>query len=108
MFAHAVAAALDGEPGRRAFERFDRGGWNHEVVNRYAYIQLGKVGGGSQRWLNLGFMTLQPSELMKPGIVLVLARFYDALPPALTKSWRGLIPIPLSATVTRTSLRLMR
>ncbi len=53
---------------------------------------LGKVGGGSQRWLNLGFMTLQPSELMKPGIVLVLARFYDALPPAMTKSWRGLIP----------------
>ncbi|WP_423142398.1 rod shape-determining protein RodA [Parablastomonas sp. CN1-191] len=53
---------------------------------------LGKVGGGSQRWLNLGFMTLQPSELMKPGIVLVLARFYDALPPAMTQSWRGLIP----------------
>lgn len=56
---------------------------------------LGKVGGGSQRWLNLGFMTLQPSELMKPGIVLVLARFYDALPPAMTQSWRSLIPAAL-------------
>ncbi|MFK5058078.1 FtsW/RodA/SpoVE family cell cycle protein, partial [Klebsiella pneumoniae] len=32
---------------------------------------IGRIGGGSQRWLNLGFMTLQPSELMKPGIVLV-------------------------------------
>ena len=53
---------------------------------------LGKVGGGSQRWLNLGFMTLQPSELMKPGIVLVLARFYDALPPAMTRNWRSLLP----------------
>ncbi|HVR91816.1 MAG TPA: rod shape-determining protein RodA [Novosphingobium sp.] len=53
---------------------------------------LGFVGGGSQRWLNLGFMTLQPSELMKPGIVLVLARFYDALPPAMTQSWRSLLP----------------
>jgi rod shape determining protein RodA len=53
---------------------------------------LGKVGGGSQRWLNLGFMTLQPSELMKPGIVLVLARFYDSLPHSMTQSWRGLIP----------------
>ena len=53
---------------------------------------LGKIGGGSQRWLNLGFMTLQPSELMKPGIVLVLAKFYDALPPAMTKSWRALLP----------------
>ena len=53
---------------------------------------LGIVGGGSQRWLNLGFMTLQPSELMKPAIVLVLARFFDALPPSLTVSWRGLVP----------------
>ena len=53
---------------------------------------IGGIGGGSQRWLNLGFMTLQPSELMKPGIVLVLARFYDTLPPAMTKSWRALLP----------------
>ena len=27
---------------------------------------IGQVGGGSQRWLDLGFMVLQPSELMKP------------------------------------------
>jgi rod shape determining protein RodA len=40
---------------------------------------IGSVGGGSQRWLNLGFMMLQPSELMKPAIVLALARFYDSL-----------------------------
>jgi len=53
---------------------------------------IGGIGGGSQRWLNLGFMTLQPSELMKPAIVLVLARFYDTLPPLLTSHWRGLLP----------------
>ena len=53
---------------------------------------LGAIGGGSRRWLDLGFMTLQPSELMKPAIVLVLARFYDALPPPMTASWRGLVP----------------
>lgn len=46
MFAHAVAAALDGEPWTRAFDRFAQGGWNHVVVNRYAYIQIKKVGGG--------------------------------------------------------------
>jgi rod shape determining protein RodA len=56
---------------------------------------LGAIGGGSQRWLNLGFMTLQPSELMKPAIVLVLARFYDSLPPTMTASWRGLAPAGL-------------
>jgi rod shape determining protein RodA len=53
---------------------------------------LGKISGGSQRWLNLGFMNLQPSELMKPVIVLALARFYDTLPPAMTASWRALLP----------------
>jgi len=53
---------------------------------------IGGIGGGSQRWLNLGFMTLQPSELMKPAIILVLARFYDTLPASVTVSWRGLIP----------------
>ncbi|MBA3055903.1 MAG: rod shape-determining protein RodA [Sphingomonadales bacterium] len=53
---------------------------------------IGGIAGGSQRWLNLGFMTLQPSELMKPLIVLVLARFYDDLPPSMTGSWRALVP----------------
>jgi len=53
---------------------------------------IGAVGGGSQRWLNLGFMQLQPSELMKPAIVLAFARFYDTLPPAMTQNWRSLIP----------------
>ncbi len=53
---------------------------------------LGKIGGGSQRWLNLGFMTLQPSELMKPGIVLVLAWFYDSLPPSEIRGWRAIVP----------------
>lgn len=53
---------------------------------------IGAIGGGSQRWLNLGFMTLQPSELMKTAIVLVLARFYETLPASFTASWRGLVP----------------
>jgi rod shape determining protein RodA len=53
---------------------------------------MGAVGKGSQRWLDLGFMRLQPSELMKPVIVLALARFYSALPPSMTMSWRSLLP----------------
>ena len=53
---------------------------------------IGGLRGGSQRWLDLGFMTLQPSELMKPVIALVLAQFYANLPPSMTASWRGLLP----------------
>ena len=53
---------------------------------------LGAIGGGSQRWLNLGFMVLQPSELMKPAIVLVLAWFYHGLPVGLIGTWRAIVP----------------
>ena len=53
---------------------------------------LGAIGKGSQRWLDLGFIRLQPSELMKVGVVLALARFYDTLPPSMTRSWRALLP----------------
>lgn len=33
---------------------------------------------GAQRWLNLGFMRIQPSELMKITLVLALARYFHA------------------------------
>lgn len=35
---------------------------------------------GSVRWLDLGVARLQPSEIMKPAIVLALARYYHDLP----------------------------
>jgi rod shape determining protein RodA len=53
---------------------------------------LGKIGGGSQRWLDLGIIRLQPSELMKPAIVLALARFYDVLPAGEVRGWNALWP----------------
>jgi len=34
---------------------------------------IGVAGGGAQRWINLGFMTFQPSEIAKPAIVLLFA-----------------------------------
>ncbi len=53
---------------------------------------VGFVGKGAQRWVDLGFIRLQPSEFMKPAIVLVLARFYDLLPAGDARRWRGLWP----------------
>jgi rod shape determining protein RodA len=53
---------------------------------------LGFVGGGAQRWLDVGPIRLQPSEFMKPLVVLVLARFYELLPPADTGRWRAIWP----------------
>ncbi|MDY6407455.1 MAG: rod shape-determining protein RodA [Pseudomonadota bacterium] len=37
---------------------------------------IGHTGMGAQRWLNLGFFMLQPSELMKIGLILALARYF--------------------------------
>lgn len=41
---------------------------------------FGEVGMGAQRWIDLGFMRLQPSELMKITLVMLLAAYYDWLP----------------------------
>jgi rod shape determining protein RodA len=71
------------------------------VVMLFAVEALGAVRGGSQRWLDLGFIRLQPSEVMKPAIVLACARFYDMLPPKETRRfgaiWPALLLIGLPA-----------
>lgn len=64
---------------------------------------LGGIAGGSQRWLDLGFIRLQPSELMKPAIVLAVARFYDQLPAGevrrLSSLWPPALLIALPAVL---------
>jgi rod shape determining protein RodA len=42
---------------------------------------LGSFGGGARRWINLGAFSLQPSELAKVTLLLVLARFYHRYVP---------------------------
>ena len=53
---------------------------------------VGQVGGGSQRWLEAGPIRIQPSEIMKPAVVLAMARFYETLPSGMIGSWRSLVP----------------
>ena len=51
----------------------------------------GHIGMGAQRWINFGVFKLQPSELMKIGIVLFLARYFSATTVQGIKSIRGII-----------------
>ena len=64
--------------------------FNYYVLERLAYpvyfftivllvlvLIVGKVMSGSQRWLSLGAISFQPSELAKIAIVLVLAKFFS-------------------------------
>ncbi|WP_119679020.1 rod shape-determining protein RodA [Indioceanicola profundi] len=37
---------------------------------------VGQIGMGAQRWIDLGFIQLQPSELMKVTLILALARYF--------------------------------
>src|SRR3546814_19644597 len=54
---------------------------------------IGAVGGGSQRWLNLGFIHLQPSKLMKLAIVLAVERYYSILPAGEIRKWKAIWPM---------------
>lgn len=40
---------------------------------------VGSIGMGAQRWINLGIIKLQPSELMKVGLALALARYFHGI-----------------------------
>ncbi|HYX04155.1 MAG TPA: FtsW/RodA/SpoVE family cell cycle protein, partial [Reyranella sp.] len=40
---------------------------------------VGKIGMGAQRWLVVGPMQIQPSEIAKVAVILVLARYYHGL-----------------------------
>lgn len=62
---------------------------------------VGDVSMGAQRWLDLGFIRFQPSEIMKIGIVLALARFYHGASAQTARwSWKLLIPTALIAAPT--------
>ncbi|HLJ64590.1 MAG TPA: rod shape-determining protein RodA [Stellaceae bacterium] len=53
----------------------------------------GSVGLGAQRWIDLGFIQLQPSELMKIATVLVLARYFNGLTPEeIGRPWLLIVP----------------
>ncbi|MDB5466123.1 MAG: rodA [Phenylobacterium sp.] len=57
---------------------------------------VGRTSLGAQRWLQLGPIGIQPSEIMKIGLVLALARFYHGLSSkSATLSWWLLVPAVL-------------
>jgi rod shape determining protein RodA len=64
--------------------------FNYRLLDRWAHpifigcvllllgvVVFGKLAGGSRRWLVLGPVHLQPSELIKIAVVLVLAKYYS-------------------------------
>ncbi|MEM7242005.1 MAG: rod shape-determining protein RodA [Pseudomonadota bacterium] len=52
----------------------------------------GVQGKGAQRWIDLGFMRLQPSEFMKITLVMILALYYSWLDPKRVSRPLWLLP----------------
>lgn len=80
--------------------------WRNMAVVAYAITffllvlvdLIGAERNGAQRWLDLGPIDLQPSELMKIALIMVLAAYYDWLPiNKVSKPLWILIPLLLIA-----------
>jgi rod shape determining protein RodA len=63
---------------------------NYKILDKWGFIIycicilllilvmfFGKYGGGAKRWLDLGFFSFQPSELVKLSVIIMLARYYS-------------------------------
>lgn len=62
--------------GTKEFWRsFARGIYFVAIGMLLLVLVIGTVGGGAQRWLKLGPITIQPSEVAKLAVVMMLARF---------------------------------
>jgi len=64
---------------------------------------VGFKGMGAQRWLDLGFIQLQPSEVMKVAILLALARYFHGLALDEVSRLRNLI-VPVLLVVVPVGL----
>ena len=71
----------------RFYERISPLIYGLGVLLLIAVLLVGEVGKGAQRWLDLGPVTIQPSEIMKLAMPLMIAWFINqrALPPRLLR-----------------------
>jgi len=71
---------------------------------------FGITASGSTRWINLFFINLQPSELMKVALIIFLARYYNRIPSRDVNRLKFLIQpffalfIPVALVITQPDL----
>jgi rod shape determining protein RodA len=75
----------------KTFERVSYVGYAFTLFLILLVLLMGKVGMGAQRWLVLGPIRMQPSEFMKLGLVLALARFFTRVNPERQMGFKDLI-----------------
>lgn len=70
-------------------------------------LAIGTIGGGAKSWLELGFIRIQPSELMKPVSILLLAGFYGSLPAGEIRKFSAIWP-PIAILVPPVALIILQ
>ena len=65
--------------------RFAYPAYGVTVLLLLATLLFGLTGNGAQRWISIGPLTFQPSELAKLSLVLALAAYFDAHKDAITR-----------------------
>ncbi len=62
------------------------------VVMLVAVLLFGKYVGGSKRWLVFGPISVQPSEIVKLAVIIVLAKYYARVSTTKGLNFRELLP----------------
>ncbi len=77
------------------YKQLDR--WAHAIyalciLLLIGVFVLGKHAGGARRWIAVGPISIQPSEMTKIAVLIVLARYYSKVVSAEGLTFRNLIP----------------
>ena len=60
-----------------AFEKFSIHAYAATLVLLVLVLVIGFVGNGAQRWISIGPLTIQPSEIAKLTVVMLLSRYFS-------------------------------
>lgn len=77
------------------------------LVMLVAVEVIGFVGMGAQRWLDFGFISIQPSEVMKVTLILALARYFHGLTLDEVSHMHNML-VPLLLTVVPVGLVVLQ
>mgnify|MGYP001036907657 CR=1 FL=1 len=81
----------------RIYQRFAILGVAIAYILLITVLAVGTDISGSRRWINLGIINLQPSELAKLALVNFVAAYAASHPQEMKSFWRGVVP-PLLVT----------
>jgi len=73
----------------RIYRRFDKLIYIGVIILLAAVAVIGKEVGGAKRWINLGFMSFQPSEVAKIGLIIFYASLLTKNKDRLVEMGRG-------------------